>query len=252
MPALQPNQAIGSFKINVNVSSTGRTVSTQTTLSASPVSSTFGQMVVLNTTVSPINAGGTPSGTVTFSDGNTTLTTVNLTGGSASFSTSTLAVGAHSLVASYSGDSSFNTSISPPVLVQVSKTPTTTVLSATPTSSNPGQAVTLTAKVTSTAAGTLTGTVTFLDGTAAIGAPVSVANGSATTTTSSLTAGSHSLTAVYSGDASFLTSTSPAVAESVGLTATTTTLTGHRRARRPDFSRTRPYGSAAMLPIVHM
>ena len=65
-------------------------------------------------------------------------------------------------------------------------------------------AVTLTAMVSSSV-GTPTGTVTFFDGSSAtpLGAG-SLMNGVATLTVSSLTVGSHSITAVYSGDANFV------------------------------------------------
>ena len=130
-------------------------------------------------------------------------------------------MGAHSLVASYSGDSTFNQSSSLPLSQQVNKATTTTVLTASPASSSPGQAVQVSARVTPS---TATGTITFMDGTTAIGAPVAVAGGIVNTTTSSLTNGNHTLTAVYSGDANYLGSTSPPVTESVGLTATATNL----------------------------
>src|SRR5205085_1810660 len=47
---------------------------------------------------------GTPTGTVTFKDGATTLGTGTLSGGSATFSTSTLSVASHSVTAVYGGD----------------------------------------------------------------------------------------------------------------------------------------------------
>jgi CSLREA domain-containing protein len=75
-------------------------------------------------------------------------------------------------------------------------------------SSNPSdltQAVTFSATVTST--GTPTGTVQFkIDGVNA-GGPVTLVGGVATVTTSALTVGTHSVTADYGGDASFLAST---------------------------------------------
>lgn len=74
-------------------------------------------------------------------------------------------------------------------------------------------AVTLTATVSPTG-GAPTGTVTFLDGTTALGTG-SLINGVASMTTSTLTAGQHSITAVYSGDANFTTATTSALSESV-------------------------------------
>lgn len=75
-----------------------------------------------------------------------------------------------------------------------SGTPTTTSLSVSPATAAPGAPVTLTATVTpSTAAGT----VQFLDGATAIGSPVPVSGGTAATTVSTLSCGSHSITAKF-------------------------------------------------------
>jgi hypothetical protein len=74
-------------------------------------------------------------------------------------------------------------------------------------------AVTLTATITSPV-GTPTGSVVFSDS----GNPLSTANligGVATVTLSTLTAGSHTITAIYSGDANFNSATTPAVSEMV-------------------------------------
>lgn len=60
-----------------------------------------------------------------------------------------------------------------------------------------GAGVTFTAAVTGTAP---TGTVSFLDGGTSLGAAVTLSNGTATFTTAGLGAGSHSITASYSGD----------------------------------------------------
>jgi hypothetical protein len=89
--------------------------------------------------------------------------------------------------------------------------PTSTALSVTPNPATAGQSVTLTATVTSTATGTPTGTVAFMDGTTTLGSMALSAQGSATFTTSTLAVATHSLSAQYSGDASFTGSTSNAV-----------------------------------------
>ena len=52
-----------------------------------------------------------------------------------------------------------------------------------------------------------TGTIAFFDNGVSIGSPVALVAGSASLSISSLTSGSHPITAVYSGDAAFLTST---------------------------------------------
>jgi hypothetical protein len=72
---------------------------------------------------------------------------------------------------------------------------------------------TLTATVSATQ-GTPTGSVSFLDGSTLIGQGT-LASGVATLTISSLAVGSHSITAIYSGDTNFVASTSGALAESV-------------------------------------
>ncbi len=91
---------------------------------------------------------------------------------------------------------------------------TSTKLTANPNPVVVGHVLTLTAHVTPTFKGTPTGTVTFYDGATVLGTATLV-SGVAQFTTSSMTAGSHSLTAVYGGDAVFQGSTSAVVTEQV-------------------------------------
>ncbi|MGO9640099.1 MAG: Ig-like domain repeat protein, partial [Candidatus Acidiferrales bacterium] len=63
--------------------------------------------------------------------------------------------------------------------------------------------------------GTPTGTVTFMDGSTVLGSATADRSGTATLSVSTLAPGSHSITAVYSGDAICAGSTSPAVSETV-------------------------------------
>ena len=92
---------------------------------------------------------------------------------------------------------------------------TATSISASSSSVTPGQSVTLTAQVAPATTGTPTGSVTFYDGTSLLGT-VPLTAGTATLSTSSLTAGSSNvLSAVYSGDTNFTTSTSSTSAVSV-------------------------------------
>lgn len=89
--------------------------------------------------------------------------------------------------------------------VEVAKTSTTTTLVA-PASATENTAVTLSAAVAPTAA---TGTVQFKDGATDLGSPVALNLGGATLTLpSGLSAGSHSISAVYSGDSTYATSSS--------------------------------------------
>jgi len=91
---------------------------------------------------------------------------------------------------------------------------TTTKLTANPNPVVVGHALTLTAHVNPTFKGTPTGTVAFYDGTTLLGtAPLS--GGMAQFITTTLNAGSHTLTAVYQGDSVFQGSTSAGVTEQV-------------------------------------
>ena len=187
-----------------------------TTLSASATSIAIGTSVTFTATVTPASGTPTPTGTVTFKDGTTTLGTGMLnSSGAATYSSSALAIGSHSITASYGGDSRNLASVSSVVAVSVAQSSTTTVLTSSATSLVVGASATFTATVTGSAGGTTpTGTVTFNDGTTALGTGTLNA-GIATYSTSALAAGSHSITAVYAGDTSNAGSTSAAMAISV-------------------------------------
>jgi hypothetical protein len=77
-------------------------------------------------------------------------------------------------------------------------------VSASPTTQLYSNPIVLTAQVSAAAGGVPTGTVSFLDGTTVIATSPLGANGQATSSVATLTDGSHSLTAAYSGDSSFL------------------------------------------------
>ena len=71
--------------------------------------SVFGQSVTFTATISPVApATGTPTGTITFLDGGSSIGTGTLSGGVATFTTSALAAGNHTITASYGGNGSFN------------------------------------------------------------------------------------------------------------------------------------------------
>jgi len=75
-------------------------------LASSGGSAVYGQPVSFIATVGAV--AGTPTGTVTFSDGTTRLATVPLDGsGTATFTTGALSLGSHSITATYNGDADF-------------------------------------------------------------------------------------------------------------------------------------------------
>ena len=114
--------------------------------------------------------------------------------------------GARTNVATVTGNGITNTASDPTDVVWASAT----VLTATPGSAALGQAIALTAAVTAGA----TGKVLFLDGATPLGT-AAVAAGKATFTTPLPGAGLHSLRAVYSGDGTYNSSRSAAVAVTV-------------------------------------
>jgi hypothetical protein len=185
-----------------------------------------GQSVTFTATVAAVSPGsGTPSGTVTFKDGSTTLGTGTLSGGVATYSTSTLTVATHSITAVYGGDTNFTTSTSSALSQVVNQASTTTTLTSSANPSLYGQSVTFTATVAavSPGSGTPSGTVTFEDSGNVIGTRT-LSAGQATYSTSTLTVGSHTITAVYGGDTNFSASTSSVVTQLVQ-THTQTSLT---------------------------
>jgi hypothetical protein len=197
-----------------NASLTVTQGTTTTALISSVNPSAVGQSVTFTATVT--GSGATPTGTVTFTIDGTPQSPVALSGaGKATFTTSTLAAGAHSIVASYGGDSNFTGSTST-VLTQNVQAATSTALTSSLNPSAFGQAVTFTATVTGA---TPTGTVTFKDGATVIGTGTLNGAGVATFTISSLAVGNHSITATYNGDTNNPPSTSAVLTQSVNVPA---------------------------------
>jgi len=149
--------------------------STGTTLTTSGSPSTYGQAVTLTATVRPVSPGaGSPTGTVTFTDGATTLGSVAVgAGGVATWTTSTLDVGLRALAADYGGSASFSASRGT-ASQDVQRTAVTVGVVASPSPAQYGETVTVTVTVSAPAGGTPGGTVTLLDGAAVIGGPAAL------------------------------------------------------------------------------
>jgi hypothetical protein len=177
------------------------------------------------------------TGSVTITDNGSALPgspfTVN-SAGHLEDQTIQLTGGTHALVATYSGDISYNPPSSPTtVSVTVTPASTSSALSASPNPVPTNQQVTLSVTIGSQSISTTgaTGSVTFKDGSSTIqtvsvtpvgATSTTFAGGTATLTTTFATSGTHSLTAVYGGDTNYATSTSSAVSLAVGQTTTTT------------------------------
>jgi hypothetical protein len=204
------------------------TTSASIGVSASPNPAANGQAVTLTATMTSGN-GTKPIGTVAFFDNAVQVGTGALTGASftASATYTPSGTGAHSITATYtsSNPTAWPNATSAAYTETVGKLPTTLGLTSSTTLVNVGTTVTFTAAVAPAPpyAGTPTGTIQFLDGATALSTKT-VASGGATFATSLLSVGTHSITAVYSGDGTFDTKTSAAVNVTVGQVATTTAL----------------------------
>src|SRR5208282_6069863 len=121
-------------------------VSTTTTVAASNTQPIAGQSVTFTASVAPTSGRGTPTGTVSFSDGANLIGTAALNSRTASYTTSSLANGSHSITAAYSGDSNFAPSTSSLMMIVVSppaKSATTTSITPSSTQLTSGEALTL-------------------------------------------------------------------------------------------------------------
>jgi hypothetical protein len=169
---------------------------------------------------------GNPTGTVTFSDGTTTLGTVQVSaGGTAEYNGSLLAVGTHTISGTYSGDASYKAGTFGPLTFSIVKMGTFSDVLAdyggayvnpTAVQYQAGETATLEGLVLQQIPGGLapTGTVTFqFDSQTPVTAPLVsgeyfIFQGSvATEVFSNLQVGTHTVTMAYSGDANFNTST---------------------------------------------
>ena len=172
---------------------------TPTTTVATPTAAIYRSAATLTATVARVTGGAMPTGSVTFSAGATILGTATLSAsGTAVFSTTTLAVGSYTpITASYAGDTNYlpRSSASTPVItLTVNKaTPVPTIaLTAGSASSAYGSSITLTATVPAASGGAApTGTVQFYDGATLIGTAQTLADGTASISTSALSVGSH-------------------------------------------------------------
>jgi len=186
---------------------TETTQATTTLLTSSRNPSVVGQSVTFTATVS----GNSPTGTVEFFIGSTSLGSRTLSNGVAALSTSKIVAGTHSITAVYNGDANNAPSTSAAV-TQVVKAKTGTTLTSSRNPSTFRTAVTFTASVKGNAP---TGSVTFLDGSVSLGTATLGSDGKAKLTTAALRRGTHKITASYAGDANNAASTSAPLTQTV-------------------------------------
>jgi Bacterial Ig-like domain (group 3) len=205
---------------------------TSVVIAASPASVVTGQAVSFTATVSNTDATGqTPTGTIQFTiDGSNFGSPVTLSGlgntatavsGSTTFTASS---GARTITAHYvNADGNFTPGADASETLAAAKAGTNTMDLSAPNPSVFGQVVTFTATVSATApgAGTPTGIVDFTNGnTDLTPGGVSLSGQVATFTTASLSVGSDTITATYSGDTDFAGSVSSTLVQMVSPDAT--------------------------------
>jgi hypothetical protein len=193
---------------------------TTATLTATPNPALLGGSVKMTATIAA-TLSGTPTGTVTFWNGATNLGTGTLSGGVATLSTTALPAGLLTLQVSYPATGNFLATNSAPFDETVHENTTTTVTTSL-TPSTYGQTVTFTATVAPSSSGTPTGSVSFYSGSTLVGF-ATLSGGVATLPTNSLAGGTYYIKGIYSGDSTYLTSTSPDVTQSVDQASQTIT-----------------------------
>ena len=196
------------------------TASTTTALTASPTSPAINQAVTFTATIKPpTGATVAPAGTVGFTDNGNALSCTPAYSTSnavltATCSISSLSGGSHTILAAYSGDTNYTASTGILSLSLTAAASTTTV-SSSPNPSVFSQAVTFTVIVTPSSSGSqqLGGTVAVTaEGNLSLGQCALAWNqpaageASCTVSNTTLSVGSHTITATYSGDNNFKTS----------------------------------------------
>ncbi len=220
----------------------GNTITTVSTFPAAPQA---GQPVTLTATIADNGNGPGPYsfiGNVTFYDNGKLLATAAVGSNQASTAVTLSGNVSHNIVAAYSGDNNWIGSTSTAQVVNPTLLPSTLTLSSNVASALAGVNIVFTATVYTTVSNTVgpTGTVSFYDtyngsivqlgGTA--GAVALTPNGPnqsiARFTTTGLLPGTHSLYAIYNGDANFAPATSstlPLIITDFNLTMIPQTLT---------------------------
>ncbi len=200
-------------------------------VSALPVNPVPGEGVVVTATITPVSpGGGVPSGTATFIVDNVALASgpVTLTPGGQAIVTLTFPqASAHTVKVTYSGDGNFlGTQTAKATTINVIKGNPTVQVAATPLTSSYGQSVLF--QVTVTGPITPSGTVTFYNGAAtqvnSLGTITLDANGQGSVSTAGLSAGQHTINAVYGGSTSFNAATGTLLNFQVNQASTQTTL----------------------------
>jgi hypothetical protein len=191
---------------------------TQIALASSANPTVFGSTATLKAVVKAIAPGrGTPTGTVVFTEGETTLAAVPLSSGAATFHLATLGAGTHPIVVYYSPDSANFAASEPQSLIETierAASKLTLTRSANPAKAGSEAYVKATVKAVAPGTGTPTGTVSFSEGKTTLAmAPLEA--GIAKLAVGDLAVGEHTITVTYGGDAGFLASEPVSIVQTI-------------------------------------
>lgn len=197
------NYAANSATVSVTVN-----VMTPTVGVSAPSTGNVANPTNVNVTVTgPAGATATPTGTVNLKSGTYTSSTAALSSGAATITipASTLTVGTDTITADYSGDSNYagQTGTAQITISQTATLTPTVRVTPTPSAVDSGQSLSIAVAVSGSGV-TPTGTVILTTGTYSSGA-TTLAGGAANITImpNTLSVGSDTLTASYSGDANY-------------------------------------------------
>jgi len=188
-------------------------VSSKTTLVAATTTPAPGASDVISISVASAAPSSTTTATGTVSltvDGSPQASPLALVNGSATYSFSSATTGPHTIAATYSGDSKYTASAGSVTVTVTGNQSSNTTLSAAVTTLAAGASDLVTITVASgsaSSAATPTGSLTITVDNSQQTPTLTLANGSATYSFFSMTAGSHTISAAYSGDSTYAPST---------------------------------------------
>lgn len=200
-----------------HVTTTGTETKLVPTLAMTAAIATSGGSSSLLLTVHASGSGATPTGTVSFYVGGVFVGTAPAplsANGNVSFTTPR-PTQLHTYTAVNTGDAVYASGKSNGILINPTDATPTVTLTAAPNPAAVGRSVTFTAAVSTAIAGLPpTGNVNFSVSNVVVGA-AAISGGVATFSTSTITAGTHTIVATYLGNGNYLPSTSNSVKETI-------------------------------------
>jgi fibronectin type 3 domain-containing protein len=163
-------------------------------------------------TVSASSTAGSAQGAITYSLDSGAAVSVPLSGGNAQFTVTKPIAGNHQVVIAYAQQTNYAAVTPKTESFTVTPAPVTVALTPSTYNAPAGTSISFATAISSWSAGApnATGSVSFYDGSTLLGSIPVNASGTATFSTSSLTAGKHTITATYAGGANYASGSSSA------------------------------------------